>query len=226
MKKYIEIRPASGGTEAEIFSDELAKIYFKYCNKNKIDVALTTSNSRTFSFIIEGNKDKLKVFNNEIGVHKIQRVPSTEKRGRVHTSTVTVAILDLNEEEDKNKYFNKKDIKIDIYKSSGAGGQHRNKVETAIRVTHIPTGIVVISANERSQLTNKKMALEILNSKLKYLEQKQKNTKIENVRAGQIKNGAREEARRIYNFQRNEVNDLLLNQKKSLKNFYKGELFN
>lgn len=225
IKKYIEIRPGAGGSEAELFVEELAKVYFKYCNKHNISVEIVDNNRRTFSFIITGKEGQIETFNNEIGVHRIQRVPITEKRGRVHTSTVTVAVLEINENPIATKYYEEKDLKIDIYKSSGAGGQHRNKVETAIRITHIPTGIVVISANERSQLTNKKVALSILNTKLKYIKEQQNNSKIEKIRANQVKKGNREEARRTYNFQRNEIIDTILNQKKPLKNFLKGDLF-
>lgn len=225
IKKYIEIRPGAGGEEAENLVEEIFKVYLKFCSKNNINTEIINNNSRTKELIIEGEKEKLKTFNNEKGVHRVQRVPNTEKRGRVHTSTFTVAVLDIINDDNKEKYYNEKDIKIDIYKSSGAGGQHRNKVETAIRVTHIPSGIVVISANERSQLTNKKNALSILNSKLKELSNNEKNMEYEKKRVEQIKKGNREEARRTYNYQRNEVYDEILHQKKTLKSFLKGELF-
>lgn len=225
VKKYIEIRPGAGGKESENLVQEITRVYLKYCNKNNIGAEIINDNSRTVEILIEGDNKVIKAFNNEVGVHRVQRVPETERKGRVHTSTFTVAVLDILSNEKKEKYYNDKDIKIDIYKSSGAGGQHRNKVETAIRVTHIPTGIVVISANERSQLTNKKNALDILNSKLKELNEKEKFTKHDKIRANQVKKGNREESRRTYNYQRNEVYDEILNEKKSLKSFLKGELF-
>ena len=225
-KKYIEIRPAAGGEESTALMNEMIGIYSKYCTKHNIQFKILDDNKRVSTMIIEGKDKYVKAFNNETGVHKFQRVPKTEKRGRVHTSTITVAVLDISENTQIKKYYNDKDIKIDEFRASGAGGQHVNKTSSAIRVTHKPSGIVVTCQNERSQYRNKETALAVLNMKLKErLEQDSKN-QIENIRSEQISDGMRNKARRIYNEQRNEIVDNILNQKKRYKEFFKGELFN
>lgn len=226
ISKYIEIRPGAGGKESENLSEELFKVYLRYCNKNNIEAEFINDDKRLYTLIVTGQENKVKVFNNESGVHKFQRVPKTEKRGRVHTSTISVAVLPIEKDNFKKKYYEDKDIKIDEYRGSGAGGQHRNKTSSAIRVTHKPSGIVITCENERSQHQNKAIALSILNSKLKEIEKNSSKNKIINERKGQVKNNERNEARRIYNEQRGEINDLILNQRKQYKDFFKGELFN
>lgn len=225
VKKYIEIRPGAGGEEAENLADEMMRVYLKYCTKNKIDVEILDSNKRTITLLLEGDNKKLAPFENEKGVHKFQRVPKTEKRGRVHTSTISVAVLTIDETKTKKKYYDDKDIKIDEYRASGAGGQHVNKTSSAIRVTHKPSGIVVTCQNERSQYRNKDTALAILNSKLEAIENEKKSNNIAKSRAKQVGGAERNESRRTYNEQREEIIDNILNERKRYKDFFKGELF-
>lgn len=225
IKKYIEIRPGAGGEESENLVEELFKVYLRYCAKNNIKVEQNESNGRTTSFIVEGDEKVVKVFNNESGVHRFQRVPKTEKRGRVHTSTITVAVLDVSESITGKKFYEDKDIRIDKFHCGGKGGQNVNKVETGIRVVHNPSGIVVVATTERTQFANKANALAILNAKLKQVEEEKRVGKIANKRAKQVGTGNRNESRRTYNEQRGEINDIVLGIKKRYKDFFKGNLF-
>ena len=225
IKKYIEIRPGAGGEESENLVEELFKVYLRYCAKNNIKVEQNESNGRTTSFIVEGDEKVVKVFNNESGVHRFQRVPKTEKRGRVHTSTITVAVLDVSESITGKKFYEDKDIRIDKFHCGGKGGQNVNKVETGIRVVHNPSGTVVVATTERTQFANKANALAILNAKLKQLEEEKRVGKIANKRAKQVGTGNRNESRRTYNEQRGEINDTVLGVKKRYKDFFKGNLF-
>lgn len=225
IKKYIEIRPGAGGEESENLVEELFKVYLRYCAKNNIKVEQNESNGRTTSFIVEGDEKVVKVFNNESGVHRFQRVPKTEKRGRVHTSTITVAVLDVSESITGKKFYEDKDIRIDKFHCGGKGGQNVNKVETGIRVVHNPSGIVVVATTERTQFANKANALAILNAKLKQVEEEKRVGKIANKRAKQVGTGNRNESRRTYNEQRGEINDTVLGIKKRYKDFFKGNLF-
>ena len=225
IKKYIEIRPGAGGEESENLVEELFKVYLRYCAKNNIKVEQNESNGRTTSFIVEGDEKLVKVFNNESGVHRFQRVPKTEKRGRVHTSTITVAVLDVSESITGKKFYEDKDIRIDKFHCGGKGGQNVNKVETGIRVVHNPSGIVVVATTERTQFANKANALAILNAKLKQVEEEKRVGKIANKRAKQVGTGNRNESRRTYNEQRGEINDTVLGVKKKYKDFFKGNLF-
>jgi peptide chain release factor 1 len=225
IKKYIEIRPGAGGEESENLVEELFKVYLRYCAKNNIKVEQNESNGRTTSFIVEGDEKLVKAFNNESGVHRFQRVPKTEKRGRVHTSTITVAVLDVSESITGKKFYEDKDIRIDKFHCGGKGGQNVNKVETGIRVVHNSSGIVVVATTERTQFANKANALAILNAKLKQLEEEKRVGKIANKRAKQVGTGNRNESRRTYNEQRGEINDTVLGVKKRYKDFFKGNLF-
>lgn len=226
IKKYIEIRPGAGGIEAESLSEELCRVYLKYCSTKGIYAEIINDNKRTLTLIIEGKQKDVVAFDNEKGVHKFQRVPKTEKRGRVHTSTITVAVLNIENISKQKKYYEDKDIRIDEFRASGAGGQHVNKTSSAIRVTHNPSGIVVSCQNERSQLRNKETALEILNSKLREIEESKSVDAIVKNRKKQIGGAGRNEARRVYNEQREEIVDNILNERKRYKDFFKGELFN
>lgn len=224
----IEIRPAAGGEEAALFGYELTRMYTRYAERKRwkiqeIDMNYTELGGiKEVTFMISGVGafSKLKF---ESGVHRVQRVPETESQGRVHTSTVTVAVLP--EVEDVDVEILDKDIKIDIYRSSGAGGQHVNKTESAIRITHFPTGIVVTCQDERSQLKNKERAFQVLRSRIyDYYKQKQ-DTAYASNRKSQIGTGDRSEKIRTYNFPQNRVTDHRIGMTiYSLESFMDGDI--
>ncbi|KAA1299601.1 MAG: peptide chain release factor 1 [SAR202 cluster bacterium] len=206
----IEIRAGTGGDEAAIFGNDLLRMYTRYAENQKWKMnILSSSYSETGGIkeIVveisgEGTFSKLK---HESGVHRVQRVPKTESQGRIHTSTATVAVLPKSEEIDIE--IKDDDIRTDVFHSGGAGGQNVNKVATAIRLTHSPSGIVVSCQNERSQLQNKIQAMEILKSKLWDLEiQKQQNERSE-ARKSQVGSGGRSEKIRTYNYPQGRITD-------------------
>ena len=209
----IEIRAGTGGNEAALFANTLFKMYRKYAaNQNWKFELLSTS-----EIILQGSKEitasvsgkgvykKLKY---ESGVHRVQRIPKTETNGRIHTSTATVAVLP--KDDNINFKINEKDLKIDSYRSSGAGGQHVNTTDSAIRITHLPTGIVTVQS-EKSQHQNKIKALKILQSKLLFKEKEKQNKKISNLRKSQVGTGDRAERIRTYNFLQNRITDHRIN---------------
>ena len=206
----MEIRGGAGGEEANLFAAELYRMYQHYAESMrwKIDVIdlneteLGGLKEIVYSVSGKGVYSKLKF---ESGVHRVQRVPETESQGRVHTSTVTVAVLP--EAEDVDVEINEKDLKIDTYRSGGAGGQHVNKTESSIRMTHLPTGIEVTCQDERSQIKNREKAMKVLKSRLyDYYNTKYKNEYSQN-RKSQVGTGDRSERIRTYNFPQNRVTD-------------------
>ena len=206
----MEIRAGAGGDEAALFGTELMKMYRHYADLNRWKVEEVNMNytelggAKELVFMITGSGvyGKLKF---ESGVHRVQRVPETESQGRVHTSTVTVAVLP--EAEDVEVVLNENDIKVDTYRSGGAGGQHVNKTESAIRMTHLPTGIVVECQDERSQIKNREKALKVLKSRVYDYYQSQAEKEYAENRKAQVGTGDRSERIRTYNFPQGRVTD-------------------
>ncbi len=206
----IEIRGGAGGEEAALFAYELYRMYLNYCERHRLKVELVDINETELGGIKEvvfnvTGKDAYKQLKFESGVHRVQRVPETESQGRVHTSTVTVAVLP--EAEDVEVEIRDEDIRVDVYRSSGAGGQKVNKTETAIRITHFPTGLVVTCQDERSQLKNKDKAFKVLRSRLYDYYNSQNQSAYDEHRKSLVGRGDRSERIRTYNFPQGRVTD-------------------
>jgi len=206
----VEIRGGAGGEEAALFAGSLYRMYTMYVQRLGWRTELLGINETelggvkevSFSVQGEGAYSRLKY---ESGVHRVQRVPETETQGRIHTSTVTVAVLP--EAEEVEVQIDPKDLKIDTFRSSGAGGQHINKTESAIRVTHLPTGLVVECQDERSQYKNKDKAMRVLRSRLLEQRQQAQDAEIASARRSQVGTGDRSERIRTYNFPQGRVTD-------------------
>lgn len=218
MKLYIEIRSGVGGKDAENFAEELMSVYLKFAGRNGLKSEII-DNGKTKIISIEGESRFIKILENEAGVHKVQRIPETESKGRMQTSTATVACF--RDTGIKEFVINEKDLEFQYYKASGPGGQYRNKTETAVRLIHKPTGIVVTCANERSQLQNKQTAIEIMICKLQKVFIKEELSKIDKKRLDQVKKAERSESKRIYNYQRDIVYDNITNKSATLKDIMK-----
>jgi len=224
----IEIRAGAGGEEAALFANEIRRMYYMFAEKNRwkieeIDIEeneLGGLKEGSFMVVGEGAYSKFKF---ESGVHRVQRVPDTESQGRIHTSTITVAVLP--EAPDVDIEISEKDLKIDTYRSSGAGGQHVNKTESAIRITHLPTGIVVNCQDERSQIKNREKAMNILKSKLYDHFQTQADAEYAAARKSQVGTGDRSERIRTYNFPQGRVTDHRIGLTLySIDNFMNGDI--
>ena len=206
----VEIRGGAGGEESALFSAVLFRMYTMYAERRGYRVEVVNANEtelggyKEISFMIEGDGAYSR-FKFESGVHRVQRVPETESQGRVHTSTTTVAVLP--EVEDVELEIDPKDLKIDTFRSSGAGGQHINKTSSAIRVTHIPTGTVVECQDERSQYKNKDKALKVLKSRLLKEKQDKQASEIAADRKSQVGTGDRSERIRTYNYPQGRLTD-------------------
>ncbi len=206
----VEIRAGVGGQESAIFAGDLLRMYLRYAERHGLNVEVLSSHEtelggfKEVTFSVTG-KDAYRLFKYERGVHRVQRVPLTEASGRIHTSTATVAVLPEANEVDVG--ISPEEIRIDTFRSSGAGGQHVNRTESAVRITHIPTGIVIVCESERSQIQNRTIAMKILRSRLLDLRQHQENEKMASLRKEQIGTAERSEKIRTYNFPQSRVTD-------------------
>ena len=224
----VEIRAGTGGEEANLFASDLARMYLKYAESKKWKTSVLSKNQtgtggfKELIFQVTGD-DAYSNLKSENGVHRVQRVPSTESSGRIHTSASSVVVYPLIEEEESE--INPEDLKIDVYRSSGPGGQSVNTTDSAVRITHLPTETIVTCQDEKSQHKNKKKALSLLKSKLHDLEKAQQEEGLSKIRKSAIKTGDRSAKIRTYNFPQSRVTDHRIKKSwHNLKGMLDGDL--
>lgn len=225
----IEIRAGTGGDEAALFVGDCVRMYKLYADKSgwRYELISCTESEiggfKEYVMVLSG-QNVYRFLQYEGGTHRVQRVPETEAQGRVHTSAVTVAVI-KEPDEDADIQIDEKDLRVDTYRASGAGGQHINTTDSAVRLTHIPTGIVVYCQQERSQHKNKDKAMRLLKAKMVEAEQEKKQAAIAETRASQVGSGDRSERIRTYNFPQNRLTDHRINLTKyNLDQIMNGEL--
>lgn len=224
----VEIRAGTGGEEAALFVGDLYNMYANFAEKKGLTVEPISSAStelggfKEIIFSLSG-PDAYSLFHQEGGGHRVQRIPVTESGGRIHTSAVTVAVLIEAEEEEID--INDQDLRIDVYRASGAGGQHVNKTESAVRVTHIPSGIVVACQDERSQIKNRARAMKVLRARLAEMQQRERHEREAAAKKEQVGSGDRSERIRTYNFPQGRVTDHRIGfTSYNLNGFMEGEM--